>query len=181
MAAALETAGPNQEVVVMALRKQMQKGIFNRKYLTSFIAYMKDDRLYLLFSRVDWKVDDKSARKKLPNPIRGEEVMAFRTVANENYRYAGRQGVEVLWQSAVFARPLVEPGSIKGKARRKEILAAEPIPIDERGETATAEQIMSLSPEELRQLADLEEDRKEGTITEAEYLRARDQLLGNDR
>jgi len=177
---ALSEADPNQEVVVMALRKQMQHGVFNRKYLTSFVAYMKRERLYLIFSRIDWKTDENRNKKEgLPEPRPGEEVMPFRMVTNGYYRYAGRQGVEIDWRDPIFRQSLRTGGLGDGRARTRQIIAEEPIPLDERPDAPTPEEIMKLSPDDLRELADLEEDRQKGNITEIEYMRSRDQILGD--
>jgi hypothetical protein len=72
------------------------------------------------------------------------------------------------------------PGSSQGTQRRREILEQSAIPKDEQDEASsggTGVTLDSLSPAQLRALADLEEDRNQGRITEIDYQRARRQLL----
>jgi hypothetical protein len=105
---AFAEAGPDQEIVVMALQKRMQKGIFNRKYLTSFVTWIEGDDLVVQLSRLDWKTDQHRVGDRLPVPEVGEYVMPFTTVPNELYAVAGRQGVRVAWQSPVFGAETIE-------------------------------------------------------------------------
>ncbi len=104
----LAEAGPDQQIVVLALRKQMQKGFFNRKYLTSFVAWVEGDQLVVQLSRIDWKTDQHRIGDKLPTPRVGEFVMPFTTVGNELYATAGRQGVEVDWRNREFGGKTIE-------------------------------------------------------------------------
>ncbi len=102
---ALAEASPDQEVVVLAVRKQAQHGIFNRKFLTSFVSYLKQDQIYFFFSRVDWPLDSKRAGDRLPEPHANEEVMPINTVGNATFKKVGSQGVRVDWQSPRFDPP----------------------------------------------------------------------------
>ncbi len=99
---ALAEASPDQEVVVLALRKELQHGIFHRKFLTSFVSYLKDGQLYLFFSRVEWPVDKKRANDRLPEPSPGDRVMNITTVGNAVYQKAGAQGIRVDWRRPEF-------------------------------------------------------------------------------
>jgi hypothetical protein len=100
---ALQHASPDQEAVVMALEKHSQHVVFARKTLTSFTAYVKDDYLYVYFSRIDWNAEQLRATDRMPRPKPGENVMAFNTVPNELFLEAGPQGVKVDWRSKAFA------------------------------------------------------------------------------
>jgi hypothetical protein len=102
---ALAEASPDQEVVVLALRKQAQHGIFNRKFLTSFVSYLKQGQIYFFFSRVDWPLDSKRAGDRLPEPHPNEEVMPINTVGNATFKKVGSQGVRVDWRNPKFAPP----------------------------------------------------------------------------
>jgi len=53
LSAALEKADETQEVAVLAVRKERRLGLFHKLYLTSFVAWVKNDRLYVHLSRVD--------------------------------------------------------------------------------------------------------------------------------
>jgi len=99
---ALAEASPDQEVVVMALRKQLQHGVFHRKFLTSFVAYVKNGQLYLFFSRVDWPLDKKRAGDRLPEPTPNDNAMNITTVGNAIYEKAGAKGVRVAWERPEF-------------------------------------------------------------------------------
>jgi len=177
LAEAFEEAGPDQQIVVQSIRKQMQHGIFHRKHLTSFVSYVKQDRLYVFLSRVDWPLPDKSDKTaRLPEPWPGDEVMDFRAVTSDRYHYAGRQGLRIDWRDDVFAggTPLPSDGD---EARRRTILMES----SERIAPLSGEDLEGLSVEALRSLADLEEDRRQGRITETEYRRAREQILERER
>jgi hypothetical protein len=171
-------AGPDDELGVKLIRKEMKLGLFHRKYLTSFIAYMQDDYLYLQLSRVDWLIPEAKKGDKLPEPQRNQSPMKFRVVSGEHLFYAGPQILEIAWRDPVFRQPYRLPGSTEGGKRRREVLVQAPIPKDER-DAASAGRVAldTLSPEQLRALADLEEDRREGRITENAYQRSRRQLL----
>ncbi|MDE0886707.1 MAG: hypothetical protein OSB70_14360 [Myxococcota bacterium] len=99
---AFAKASPDQEIVVLAVRKQGQHGVFNRKFLTSFTSYIKGEQIYFFFSRVDWPLNAKRAGDRLPEPHPNDEVMPFTTVGNATYQKAGSQGVRVDWRSPEF-------------------------------------------------------------------------------
>ncbi len=177
---ALAEAGPDQEVGFKIIRKQLQFGLLQKKYLTSFFVYVKDGYLYLHLNRVEWFLTPKFEGKKLPEPRRGSNPMGFRVVGGEHLFYAGPETLEIDWRNRVFENEYRLPGSTKGEKRRREVLDRSPIPKEEL-DAAMASQgeisISDLSPEQLRALADLEEDRREGRITETAYQRAKRQLL----
>jgi hypothetical protein len=180
----LQQAGPNQQISVVALRKQRQHGLFHRKFLTSFTTYVKDERLHLLFSRIDWKTKDEQKgvtrgnRGRLSEPTPGKQQMKFSAVHNHLYQPAGAQGVAVDWRDPVFHSAVYLPGSASGDERRKNIIAQEPIPADEVPvNTPSARELEGLSPDALRRLANLEEQRASGAITEAEYTKQRSDIL----
>ncbi len=104
--------------------------------------------------------------------------MKFRVVSGEHLFYAGPQILEIAWRNPVFRQPYRLPGSTEGGKRRREVLVQAPIPKDERdAASAGSAALDTLSPEQLRALADLEEDRREGRITENAYQRSKRQLL----
>jgi len=176
----LAKAGPDEDVAVQVVRKESQLGIFNKKYLTSFLAYVRDGYLYLLLKRVDWLIPQTDLDGSLPKPRRDYNPMDFRVVAGEHLYYAGPQTLEIDWHSPVFQLAYRLPGSSQGTKRRREILEQSAIPRDEQDEAiggGTGVTLDSLSPAQLRALADLEEDRNQGRITEIDYQRARRQLL----
>lgn len=180
MVEALAKAGPDQEIGVQAIRKEMRLGVFHRKYLTSCLAYVDDGNLYLLLRRVDWLIPRKKEGDRLPKPRRNERPMDFRVVGGDHIFYAGPQTLEIDWQNSVFKTAYRLPGSTRGTKRHREVIDRSTIPIDEQEAAIAGENRVALdelSPEQLRALADLEEDRRQGLITEPAYQRAKRQLL----
>ena len=135
-------------------------------------------QLYLLLRRIDWPLKQADETKPLPEPRRNRKVMNFRLITGDPIFFAGVQDIEVDWRNPVFRTAFRLPGSTKGKRRRRELLETSPIPRDEfeEGRNAGAD-LEQLSPSQLRALADLEEERQAGRITETAYQRARRQLL----
>lgn len=178
MARAFAEASPNQELAVLAVLKVKQHLIFHRNRLTSLSAYVKDGALFIYVSRVEWEIPQ-HREDNLPLPVVGEEVMDFRTVGGTRVYPVGDQGLSIAWRDPVFKRA---PALLLGDSnvRQRTILAEEAIPQSELGTTLPAEAVRNLSPETLRSLADLEEARRAGSITENEYHRERDELLSRE-
>lgn len=176
---ALAEAGPDQEVGVKIIRKEMRFGVFHKKFLTSFLVHVSEDHLYLSLHRIEWFVSRRN-EDSLPEPRRDTHPMNFRVVSGEHLYYAGPQALEIDWQNPVFQTAYRLPGSSRGEKRRREVIDESPVPRSEREETSNRENrvaIDELSPDQLRALADLEDDRREGRITETAYQRAKRQLL----
>jgi len=175
---ALAQAGPDEEVAIKAIRKEARIGILHRKFLTTFLAHVDDDQLYISLRRVEWQIPRAEEKKRLPNPSRDRKVMDFRVVTAEPIYFAGVQDVEIDWRNDVFRNAFRMPGSTGGEKRRREVLESIPVPKEElRTEGGSGTSIEDLSPEQLRALADLEEERRAGRMTENDYQRARRQLL----
>jgi hypothetical protein len=174
LSAALAGADPSQEVVVQALRVERRLGLFSQRYATSFIAYVgPDDLLHLQLARLDWPVP-KGEEDERQEPVAGRQVMAFRVLASEGVEPTGPQSVAVHWRDERFRNPTslrVGPG---GKLNRRRVLMEAEIPAP--GDASTSE-VLPSDPAALRALADLEEARRAGTISEAEYQRRRRELL----
>lgn len=175
LSAALAKADPSQEVVVQALRSERRLGLFTETFVTSFLAFVgPDDLLHLELSRLDWPVP-KGSEDELREPVAGRELMAFRVLASEGVEPTGHQSVAVHWRDERFRNPTslrVGPG---GKVTRRTVLMEEEAPAAEAELGATQ---LPTDPESLRALADLEEARRAGELTEAEYQRKRRALLG---
>ena len=104
--------------------------------------------------------------------------MNFRVVTGEPIYFAGPQDLEIDWRNEAFKTAFRLPGSSGGGKRRKQVLETSRVPKEE-FEPAPGESVGfdELTPDQLRALADLEEDRREGRITETVYQRERRQLL----
>jgi hypothetical protein len=177
---ALAEAGPDDEVGAKIVRKEMRLGVFHKKYLTSFLLHIDKGHLYLFLHRVEWFVSQRDDDGSLPEPRHDNHPMDFRVVSGEHLYYAGPQALEIDWQNPVFQTAFRLPGSTGGETRRREVIDELAVPKDEQEANANRENstaLGDLSPDQLRALADLEEDRREGRITETAYQRAKRQLL----
>jgi len=180
LAEAFAEASPDQEIGVRVIRKEMRFGILHKKYLTSFLAYLDEGHLYLILRRVEWFVSNGLDASKLPKPRRDYRPMKFRVVSGDPLFYAGPQTLEIAWRDPAIKAGFRLPGSSKGSKQRREVLLEAPIPkaeLDAENPNANTLGIGELSPEQLRALADLEDDRQQGLITETAYQRAKRQLL----
>ncbi|MDH3519474.1 MAG: hypothetical protein OEM49_03380 [Myxococcales bacterium] len=176
ISAALAAADENQEVVVMAVRRFKRFNIFERKYLTSFVTYARDDRLYIHMSRSEWEIPPRR-EDNVPEPRIGAHPMKFRLYSGTAMTLVNPQTVAVEWRDPVFETPTRTKILPSGEVVRKTILLESPQ--EEWGEEEPAMPALpaDLSPEQLRDLADLEEARQQGRITESEYRAARRKIL----
>ena len=177
LASSLRQANSNQEVGVSIIRKEMQHIIFDRKRLTSFVAYVQDELLYLHFSRVDWEIPDRVKKTALPIPRVTEHPMKFKVEPTEGMFREGNYAVSVEWQDPIFRRPLRQVAKDDDR-RERTILMEEPdLPTAAPKSSIPADLLPHLTPTQLRELADLEEGRQQGRVTEGHYRRQRDQIL----
>jgi hypothetical protein len=173
---ALAEADENQEVVVMAIRRFKRFNVFERKYLTSFVAYARDDRLYIHLARSEWEIP-KRRQDKIPEPRIGEHPMKFRLYSGRAMTLVDAQSVAVEWRDPIFSRPTRTKILPSGEVTRKTILMESPPEEWMAREPAVDALPENLSPEQLRALADLEERRQRGHVTEAEYREQRRRIL----
>lgn len=178
MSKALTKANPDQEVVVMSIRRAKNWGIFDRKYLNSLVAFVRDDLLFIHISRVDWEIPA-NRKTELPEPRVNEQAMAFRLVVSKGMTLVGSQAVAVSWRDPVFRRPSRTRILPSGKVVRREILMESP---DDAPEAPLAVDVLpgNLSPGTLRKLADLEDLKSRGEVTQTEYTVLRENILRAD-
>jgi hypothetical protein len=172
LAKGLAAADPSQEVVLQSVRRSKRLAVFDRFYLTSLLVYARDDMLHVQIARSDWEIPPRR-RDQLPEPHSGEEEQDFRLLVDEGMSLEGRQSVVVDWRDAIFARPTrtrITPG---GKVLRTTILMESP----EEAPPEPRPSLPDLTPEQLRALADLEEARSQGRVSEAEYAVERSRIL----
>ena len=174
---ALGQADSTQMVVVKNIRLNKRFGVFSRKHLTSFILYVQDDYLNIKVSRINYELS-RDPKAKVPEPRLGQEQMDFRTMPSKGMHSAGRQTVAVRWRDPVFQTAQRSFDRNDSGARTRQILLEESVPADEVGRALPESLVDQLSPEALRALADLEDERRAGLITEGEYRLRRDELLG---
>jgi hypothetical protein len=176
MVEALEKANPDQAVVVMSIRRDRHLAIFERQFLTSLIAYMQDDLLYIHLSRPDWEIPPRR-KEDLPEPSLGDHPLKFRLVVDRGMTLgADHQSVAVQWRDEIFRKATRTRVTSTGRVVRREVLM-ESLEDETVFEKPAAPPADNLSPEQLRALADLEEARQNGEVTETEYTGRRDKIL----
>jgi len=170
---ALAQADSSQAVVVMAIERRKSLKLFTADYLTSLIVWVKDDRLYVHLG-------------KLGDPLKGDEKprepqldvveSRKRVLASDGFTTLGPRLVAADWRSNAFrdfSAIRMRPG---GGIVRRTILLEEPAD-DPAAQPGPAPPPEGLSPEALRALADLEEVRRRGELSETDYQQRRREIL----
>lgn len=172
----LEQADPSQEVVVQSIRHRKRWGVFDHKHLTSLVAYMKDELLYVHIGRSDWEIPPRAEmRDRLPEAHAGEFRLDFRLVIEPGMALVDKQAVAVNWRDPIFRKPTRTRVTASGRVVRRQVLMEDLEDDPELSGLST-----TLSPEQLRALADLEEERREGNLTEAVYNARRGKIMSGD-
>jgi hypothetical protein len=172
MTEALEKADSSQEVVVQAIRRTKRFGVFDRHYLTSLLCYVRDELLYIHISRSDWEIP-KQRNTRLPETHVGKYPLDFRLVVEKGMVLADPQAAAVYWRDPIFRKPTRTRITPSGKVVRRTILME-----SFEDETDYGPRLGDdLTPEQLRALADLEEERRDGSISEGEYDARRKQIM----
>jgi hypothetical protein len=173
----LAAADPSQEVVVQSVRRGKHLAVFDRFYLTSLLVWVKDDTLYLQVGRSEWEIPVRR-RDQLPEPHPGEHPQKFRLLIDQGMSLVDAQSVAVDWRDPIFARPTRTRITPSGKVQRRTILMeSEP---EEEAPAPRPALAPDLTPEQLRALADLEEARRQGQLSEAEYAVRRNRILAGE-
>lgn len=174
IAKALAEADPDQEVVVQSIRRGKSLKIFERQYLTSLLCYLKDSLLYIHISRSDWEVE-KRREDRLPETYVGEHPLDFRLVSDRAMALVDHQSVAVDWRDPIFRKPTRTRVTASGRVVRRQVLMESLEDDTDYGPDPRA--MEDLTPDQLRALADLEEERREGEVSEAQYNARRNQIL----
>jgi hypothetical protein len=149
--------------------------VFDHDFLTSFVAYVKNERLYVHMSRHDWELP-KTRDERIPEPRIGDNPQRFKLYPGTAMSLVSDQAVAVDWRDPVFAHPTRTRVLPSGNVVRREILEESPAEVQDSADPA-ARLPDNLSPEQLRSLADIEELRRAGRITEIEYRARRRAIL----
>ena len=178
---ALRNADSSQQIIVMAIRKSTHLVAFRRKYLTSLTSWVENDMIYIILSKVEFDLREvrksRNKARQLPVPDPNEETMDFRTVPQYGLETAGRQGIKANWRDEYWSRVKTAERDGKGQIKRRTILQQSEIP----GPVGVPKPAtLPSSPSVLRELADLEEARQSGAITESQYQRRRKELMEQD-
>jgi hypothetical protein len=166
----LAAANSSQEVAIQSIRRDKHFVIFERQYLTSLLCYVKDDLLYVQVSRSDWEIP-RGRKEKLPETHPGEFPQDFRLVTDQGMALFDKQTVAVSWRDDIFRRATRTRVTPTGKVVRRTILM-ESADDDVQGGVPS-----DLTPAQLRALADLEEARRAGDLSETEYSAQRAAIL----
>lgn len=175
VAQALAKADSSQVVVVMAVERRKSLKVFTADYLTSLLVWVKDDRLFVHLGQLGEPIPA-DAREKPREPQLGTIESKKRVLASEGFTTAGPRLVAVDWRSTVFAdlgTIRIRPG---GNVVRRTILMEEGVE-DPAAQPGPAPPPEGLSPEALRALADLEETRRRGELSETDYQERRREIL----
>jgi len=178
---ALSSADSSQQIIVMAIRKGTHLVAFRRKFLTSLTAWVENDMIYIILSKVEFDLREvrksRNKARQLPMPDPTEETMDFRTVPQYGLETAGRQGIKANWRDEYWSRVKTAERDGTGQIKRRTILQQSEVP----GPTGVPDPLsLPSSPSVLRELADLEEARQSGAITESQYQRRRRELMEED-
>ena len=172
LAKGLAAADSSQEVVLLSVRRTKRLGVFDRYFLTSLRAWVKDDVLYLQVARSDWEIPKRKG-DQIPEPHAGEQAQGFRLLVDDGMSLVDPQSVSIDWSSPVFAKPSRTRITPTGRVMRTTILMES----EEEAPPTRPDVSPELSPEQLRALADLEEARRAGKLSEAEVTAERNRIL----
>jgi hypothetical protein len=179
LAFGLGRANASQTIAIRMTAKVMQHGVFDRKHMTSFVSYVQDDLLFLHVSRVDWRVPDRTKKTEPPLPRVDEHPMKFKVIPLEGMYAEGNWAVSVDWKSRQFAK--ARNRAAGGDKGERTILLEDETAREELERPIPSDLLSQLTPQQLRALADLEEARQQGTVTEGHYRRKREKILDEAR
>ena len=179
VARALAKADSSQEVLVMATERKRNLAIFTQDHLTSLIVWNQDEKIFVKLGHLDWAIPKDKKDEKIPEPKTGEIVGKNRAVPSDGIAAEGNQLVTANWRDPIFKDSgalHVRPG---GQVVRRTVLldSGEEATLPTDPATGAAVPPQGVSPEGLRALADLEESRRRGELTEADYQAKRRQIL----
>jgi hypothetical protein len=175
---ALAKADPSQEVVVMAMERKRNIAIFTQDHLTSLLVWAEGDKVFLKLANLDAPIS-KNPNDKIKEPKRDEIIGKFRAVPSEGIGVESEQLVSANWRDPLFKDSgalSIRPG---GQVVRRTVLmdSGEEVGIPPEPTGGAAVPPEGVSPAQLRALADLEESRRRGELTEADYQAKRRAIL----
>jgi hypothetical protein len=136
---------------------------------------MKGDDLVIHLSRVEWLVP-KDSEDDIPEPYVDRVVQEFKVLPTEGVVPVGAQAVSVDWRSPAFRKADHVRVGAGGKLLRRTVLMEAEAPAEEEVKEPTVLPA-DLPADTLRALADLQERRTRGEISETTYHKERRDLL----
>jgi hypothetical protein len=176
IARAFSKATPDQMVIVKAVRREKRFGIFHAKYLTSFATWMRGDDLVIHFSRVEWQMP-KEDEETIPEVYVDRVGQSFKVLPAEGIVPNGDQELAADWRNPVFREATHVKVGADGKLLRRQVLMEGDAPAVEEKEAEPTVLPADLPAATLRALAELQEKRTRGEISETTYHRERRDLL----
>jgi hypothetical protein len=176
VARAFSKATPDQQVIVKAVRMEKRYGIFHARYLTSFAAWMRGDDLVIHLSRVEWQLP-KEDEETIPEVYVDRVGQDFKVLPAEGIVPNGDQELAADWRNPVFREATHVKVGADGRLLRRQVLMEGDAPPEEDREAAPTALPLDLPAETLRALAELQDRRQRGEISETTYHRERRDLL----
>ena len=171
---ALAKANSSQQVVVIAIERKRSLGIFTTEYATTLLLWAQDDKLFIQIDKLDEPLS-KDPNEKLPEPNEDPTNMKkLHVLAGDGLVPQGPLRIAAVWRDDIFRDSAVRVRA-GGEVVRRTILMETPSETDSK--PAGPAPPDGLSPEALRALADLEETRRRGELSEAEYQSRRRAIL----
>src|SRR5262249_10105181 len=119
----------------------------------------------------------KTRDERIPEPRIGDTPQRFKLYSGTAMSLVSDQAVAVDWRDPVFAKPTRTRVLPSGEVVRSEVLMESPAEVQDPGDAKLPE---NLSPDQLRGLANIEELRRDGKITETEYRARRRAILNSE-
>jgi hypothetical protein len=177
----LAKANSTQEVVVMAKERKRNLAIFTQDYLTSLVVWMQGDQVFVKLGSLDVPLS-KNPNDKIPEPKRDEIVGSAHAIPSDGIAVSNDQLVSANWRDPLFKDSSVISIRAGGQVVRRTVLmdSGEESTVPNEPVQGAPVPPQGLSPAALRALADLEEDRRRGEVTETEYQSRRRQIVAGD-
>lgn len=178
---ALAKADPSQEVIVMAMERKRNLGIFTQDHLTSLVVWVEGDKLFVKLGSLDSPLS-KDPNDKPKEPKRDEIKGKKRAVPSDGISVENMQLVSANWRDPIFKDSSVLHVRAGGQVVRRTVLmdSGEEATVGAAPEGGAPVPPQGLSPEALRALADLEEERRRGEVTESDYQSRRRQIVAGE-
>jgi hypothetical protein len=175
---ALAKADSSQVVVVLAKQRRRNLGIFTQDFLTSLLAWVRDDQVFLKLGMLDVPLA-KDPKDGVPEPFEDQIKGKNRAVPADGIAVENAQLVSANWRDPIFKDSSVISIRAGGQVVRRTVLmdSGEAAAIPANPEEGAAIPPEGLSSDALRALADLEDERRRGEVTEAEYQSRRREIL----